>query len=53
MNGVNEFDIFTNEDAIQQQVDLCLNENLKINDTNMLLEKSHLTKKDIDTFNVK
>lgn len=41
MNGVNEFDIFTNEGAIQQQVDLCLNENVKINDTNMLLEKIH------------
>lgn len=41
MNGVNEFDIFTNEDAIQQQVDLCMNENLKINDTNTLLEKIH------------
>ena len=57
MNGVNEFDIFTNEDAIQQQVDLCLNANLKINNTSVLVEKIHelfiqyIPEKDKDNLN--
>lgn len=38
MNGITELDIFAHEATIQQQVDICQSESLKISDSNTLLE---------------
>lgn len=38
VNGITEFDVFENEEKIQNQVNLYLNKNLKINNSKMLLE---------------
>ena len=38
MNGINEIDVFANEEAIQKRVDVYQSDNLKISDANTLLE---------------